>query len=101
LLTKPINEKADEIILCEGAILASCLGYKSDKIHCITQRLPNREIAHSALLKARKPDYYKYSEVVFEDYVEQIVNLFSTAQLITKEEARTVIEIDYSNILPK
>ncbi|RDL36214.1 uncharacterized protein BP5553_06826 [Venustampulla echinocandica] len=101
LLAKPASEKADEIFPCEGAILASCLGYESDKIHSIAQRSPDREIARSALLKARKPDCYKYNEAAFEDYVEHIVNLFSAAQLVTEEEARAAVEIDCSDISPK
>jgi Protein of unknown function (DUF3723) len=101
LLAKPTNEKADEIILCEGAILASRLGYESEKIHSIAQRSPDREIARSALFKARKPDRYKYSEAAFEDYVEQIVNLFSAAQPVTEEEARAAVEIDCSDTSPK
>jgi hypothetical protein len=35
LLAKPTSEKANEIILYEGAILASRFGYKSDKIRSI------------------------------------------------------------------
>jgi hypothetical protein len=101
LLTKPASEKADEIVLCEFAALASRLGYESERIRSLAQRSPDREIARSALLKARKPARYKYSEAAFEDYVEQIVNLFSAAQPVTVEQARAAVEIDYSDILPK
>jgi hypothetical protein len=101
LLTKPASEKADEIVLCEFAALASRLGYESERIRSLAQRSPDREIARSALLKARKPARYKYSEAAFEDYVEQIVNLFSAAQPVTVKQARAAVEIDYSDILPK
>jgi hypothetical protein len=70
LLTKPASKKADKIVLCESATLASCLGYKSKRIRSLAQRSPDREIAHSALLKARKPARYKYSKAAFKGYVE-------------------------------
>jgi hypothetical protein len=40
------------------------------------------EIARSALLKARKPDRYKYDEAMFEEYVRQKARLFAEAQPI-------------------
>ena len=79
LLAKPTSEKADEIVLCESTALASRLGYKSERIRSLTQWSPDREIARRALLQARKPDCYKYSEAALKDYMEQIVNLFSAA----------------------
>ncbi|TAQ83758.1 hypothetical protein B7494_g7918 [Chlorociboria aeruginascens] len=62
--TKPISGKADEIVLCEFATLAYRLGYKSEPIRSLIQRSADREIARSALLKARKPDRYKYNEAI-------------------------------------
>ncbi|KAH7111361.1 hypothetical protein B0J11DRAFT_543704 [Dendryphion nanum] len=64
-------------------------------------RLVDREIARSALLKARKPDRYKYDEAMFEDYVGQIARLFSEAQPMTVEQGSIVIEMDCSDGPPR
>ncbi len=101
MLAKPTSKKADKIVLCKSATLASRLGYESERIRSLTQRSPDREIARRALLQARKPDRYKYSEAALKDYVEQIVNLFSAAQPLTVEQARAVVEINYSDTLLK
>jgi hypothetical protein len=101
LSTKPIAGKADEIVLCDFAILAHRLGYKSDPISSLTERSADREIARSALLKARKPDRYQYDEAIFEDYVAQIARLFSEARAITVDQASAAVEIDYSDGPPK
>jgi hypothetical protein len=101
LSAKPIAGKADEIVLCEFATLAYRLGYESEPIHSLIQRSADREIARSALLKARKPDRYKYSEAAFEDYVGQIVSLFSEAQPLTVEQASVAVEINCSDEPPK
>jgi hypothetical protein len=101
LSTKPITGKADEIVLREFATFAYRLGYESEPIHSLIQRSADREIARSALLKARKPGRYKYDEAMFEAYVGQIASLFSEAQPITVEQASAAIEMDCSNGPPK
>jgi hypothetical protein len=101
LLTKSITGKADEIVLCEFATLAYRLGYKSEPINSLILRSADREIARSALLKARKPDRYKYNEAMFEDYVGQIAMLFSEARPITVGQASAAVEIDCSDGPPK
>ncbi|KAH7108729.1 hypothetical protein B0J11DRAFT_241648 [Dendryphion nanum] len=99
--TKSVIGKGDEIVLCEFATFAYRLGYESESIHSLTQRSVDREIARSALLKARKPDRYKYDEAMFEDYVGQIARLFSEAQPMTVEQGSIAVEMDCSNGPPR
>ncbi|KAH7111054.1 hypothetical protein B0J11DRAFT_473541 [Dendryphion nanum] len=99
--TKSVIGKGDETILCEFASFAYRLGYESESIHSLTQRSVDREIARSALLKARKPDRYKYNEAMFEDYVGQIARLFSEAQPTTVEQGSIAVEMDCSDGPPR
>jgi hypothetical protein len=91
------HERADEVVLYEFADLAYRLGFKSEQIRSLMGRSPDREIARNALLKARKPDRYQYTEAVFEDNVERIVRLFSSAQPATAAQARAALEIETSD----
>ena len=45
----------------------------------LRQRSADWQIARNALLKARKPDRYRYDEAALEAHVAQIVELFTTA----------------------
>jgi hypothetical protein len=71
LLAKVGGREADETILCEIAALVYQFGFESNEIYTLKQRSPDREIACSALLKARKPDHYKYNDALFESYISQ------------------------------
>ncbi|KAH7111262.1 hypothetical protein B0J11DRAFT_598641 [Dendryphion nanum] len=99
--TKSVIGKGDETVLCEFATFAYRLGYESESIHSLIQRSVDREIARSALLKARKPDRYKYDEAMFEDYVGQIARLFSEAQPTTVEQGSIAVEMDCSDGPPR
>ena len=85
LLTKAGAGKADEETLFDFAALADRLGFESNNISALKQRSPDREIAHNALLKARKPDRFQYDEVVLESHISQIVNLFTAAVPLSSE----------------
>ena len=79
VLAKPTNEKADENALYELAVLARQLGFESPQISKLVDQSPDREIARSALLKARKPCRYQYDARTLEHLVDQIVQCFSMA----------------------
>jgi len=94
LLAKVGGGEADETVLCEIAALAYRLGFESDEICALKQRSPDREIARSALLKARKPDRYEYDDTLFESYISQIVEVFSTATPSRSEQLTPVLVSD-------
>jgi hypothetical protein len=71
LLAKAGVERADEKVLSELAALADRVGFESNEIQALKQRLSDREIAYNALLKARKPDRYQYDETILEANVAQ------------------------------
>ncbi|KAF7856811.1 hypothetical protein EAF04_009574 [Stromatinia cepivora] len=86
LLAKSGVEKADEMILFELAALADRLGFASPEIQTLKQSSSDREIALHALLKARKPDRYQYDDITLASNVTQIVKLFSTASVISRND---------------
>ena len=94
LLAKVGGGEADETVLCEFAALTYRLGFESDEVCALKQRSPDREIARSALLKARKPDRYEYDDVVLESHIAQIVRMFSTATLLRSEQLTPVLVSD-------
>lgn len=79
LLAKPNSEKADEIVTYEMAILARQLGFDSPQIQELIEQSPDRQIAQTALLKARKPDRYQYDSEILERLINLIVECFSQA----------------------
>ncbi|KAK5065433.1 hypothetical protein LTR84_001271 [Exophiala bonariae] len=79
LLAKAGPEKADEAILSDFVVLAQRLGFESKEIQELSRQSSDWQIARNALLKARKPDRYRYNEAHLEDYVGRIVELFMTA----------------------
>ncbi|KAF1948546.1 hypothetical protein CC80DRAFT_556252 [Byssothecium circinans] len=85
LLAKAKCYTADEAVLCEFAALADRLGFASREIDDLKKGSSDREIARNALLKARKPDRYKYDDATFEDHVNQIVRMFTSASPLSSE----------------
>jgi Protein of unknown function (DUF3723) len=79
LLAKAEVKRVDEKVLSEFASLANRLGVQSNDIRVLMQQSSNRQIARTALLKARKPDRYQYDETILKDNVTQIVEFFRTA----------------------
>lgn len=90
LVAKPGCEKADETVLYNMAALAQKLGFDSPQIRELTSQSPDHQIARATLLKARKPDQYRYGDS-FESHVGTIVGCFSLATPIdhhaTREQA--------------
>ena len=79
VLAKPANQKADENAVYKFSYLARQLGFESPQISNWRHQSPDREIARSALLKARKPCRYQYDARTLEHLVDQIVRCFSMA----------------------
>lgn len=79
LKAKPTRAKADENSIHEMAVLARKLGFRSEHINNILKQSPDRQIAQAALLKARKPDRYRYDSEVFDSLVDRITDIFSLA----------------------
>jgi hypothetical protein len=78
-LAKAGTVTPNEVVLSDFAALADQMGFRSDQILALKQRSSDREIAHNALLNARKPDRYEYTSHNLESHIEQIVRLFATA----------------------
>jgi hypothetical protein len=76
--------KEDETIFCAFGSFAYRLGFETKKIHEVLQRSSDREIARTALLKARKPERYVYDTAEFELYVDKIVSFFNAASAVSK-----------------
>jgi hypothetical protein len=94
LLAKARVQRADEEVLSRAANLADRVGFVSDEIEVLKQRSSDREIARSALLKARKPDRYQYDQTVLEANVAQIVRLFATATPLPTEDSSLALVCD-------
>jgi hypothetical protein len=67
--------QADENVLYEFATLAYQLGFASRQIDDIRGMSSDRKIARSALLKARRPDRYKYDHAKLGTHIDKIVRL--------------------------
>ncbi|KAL2866164.1 uncharacterized protein BJX67DRAFT_388827 [Aspergillus lucknowensis] len=79
VIAKPGSEKPDESLLYHMALLARKLGFDSDEIQELLKHSPDRQIAKSALLKARPPERYQYNKDIFESLVDRIVESFESA----------------------
>lgn len=75
-MAKPSYEKAGETVLYDMAILAQKLGFNSPQINQLIEWSPNRQIARAALLKARKPDRYRYDSNIIESLITTIAGCF-------------------------
>ncbi|GKZ39270.1 hypothetical protein AbraIFM66950_012193 [Aspergillus brasiliensis] len=78
--------EADEYTVCEMARLAYRLGFRSTEIEELVNRSPDREIARTALLQARKPGIFRYDPHMFELLVDKITECFQNA---IPDQART------------
>ncbi|KAF1964839.1 hypothetical protein BU23DRAFT_363413, partial [Bimuria novae-zelandiae CBS 107.79] len=81
-----LDWKPNKATLCEIAAYAYRLGFKSTPILNLMKESADRQIALKALLEARRPDRFKYDAAAFEDYIDQMVGFFSTAEALTEEE---------------
>ncbi|CAG8218000.1 unnamed protein product [Penicillium salamii] len=82
LLAKPGLIKPDAQVLYNMAKLADCLGFQSSEIHDVLINSPDRQIALSALLQARKPGQYAYQQSQLDSLVTRVVECFSAADEI-------------------
>jgi Protein of unknown function (DUF3723) len=70
LLAKP-RSIVYKPILYKFASLAYRLGFESEKIYSLIRPdAADEEIAHNALLKARRPARYRYNNAVFTYFIE-------------------------------
>lgn len=79
VIVKPDSQKPNEPLLHRMAVLARRLGFDSDEIQGLLKLSPDRQIAKFALLQARPPDQYQYSNDVFDSLVDRIVESFEQA----------------------
>ncbi|KAI9855635.1 MAG: hypothetical protein M1813_009681 [Trichoglossum hirsutum] len=75
----PVPMEPDQIIWSEFATIAYKLGFESKEIHRLMSKNPDRELARSTLLRARRPSRFKYDEVMFESFLDKMVQMFTTA----------------------
>lgn len=92
LLAKPGSIKADSKTLNDLAGLASRLGFRSIEIEEALAKSPDRQIALSALLEARKPNEFKYPDSQLESLVSRVVECFSCA--IERSDEPSIILAD-------
>ena len=76
---KPNREVVDPMILYDMAVLAKRLGFQSPQIEQLTQQSPDRQIAQDALLRARRPDRYRYNEGEVESLINKVTECFVRA----------------------
>ncbi|KAJ5346798.1 uncharacterized protein N7506_000051, partial [Penicillium brevicompactum] len=79
LLAKPGLIKADAQVLYDMAKLSHCLGFRSIEIEKALAKSPDRQIALSALLQARKPTQFQYPDSQLESLVTRVVECFAFA----------------------
>ena len=91
-VAKPSCEKADETALYDMAVLAQKLGFDSRQITNLINQSPDRQIARAALLKARKPDRYRYDSDSFESFISTMAGFFSRAVPIDHETTSEQID---------
>ncbi|KAL3469007.1 hypothetical protein BJX99DRAFT_268801 [Aspergillus californicus] len=80
LLAKAPGERADETIIFEMATLARNVGFENPQIAIILEESPDNQIAHAALLKARKPERYQYDPGELNNLIHTITECFSRAE---------------------
>ncbi|KAJ5369939.1 uncharacterized protein N7496_006031 [Penicillium cataractarum] len=76
---KATNEVVDPVILYDMAVLAKKLGFQSPQIQQLIQQSPDRKIAQDALLRARRPDRYRYTEGEVELLINKVTECFLRA----------------------
>lgn len=84
-VAKPSCEKADDTTLYDMAVLAQKLGFSSPQITKLMNQSPDRQVARATLLKARKPDRYRYDSDSFESFISTMAGFFSHAIPIDHE----------------
>lgn len=79
-LAKASNEKADEAVIYDMAVLVYKLGFRSTNIITLMDWSPNALIAQDALLTAWKLDRYEYNADEYRGLVQRIIECFSKAR---------------------
>ncbi|KAF4768880.1 hypothetical protein HAV15_008832 [Penicillium sp. str.  len=79
---KPNCEVVEPMILYEMAVLAKRLGFQSPQIEQLIQQSPDRQIAQDALLRARRPDRYRYNREEIESLINKVTECFLRAVLL-------------------
>ncbi|KAJ5249524.1 hypothetical protein N7524_011840 [Penicillium chrysogenum] len=79
---KPNREMVEPMILYEMAVLAKRLGFRSPQIEQLIQQSPDRQIAQDALLRARRPDRYRYNREEIESLIDKVSECFLRAVLL-------------------
>jgi hypothetical protein len=60
-------------------VLADSVGFATKQIRSLKSKNPDIEVAYSALLKARDPDYYTYDETLILKHLRGMKQMFDTA----------------------
>ncbi|KAJ5640278.1 uncharacterized protein N7484_008140 [Penicillium longicatenatum] len=76
---KANREAVEPMVLYDMAILAKRLGFQSPQIEQLIQQSPDRKIAQEALLRARRPDRYRYNEREVETLINKVTECFLRA----------------------
>lgn len=98
LLAKPNRAKADERAVYDMAKLASRLGFFSSEIEQLLKGSPDREIARTALLQARKPDRFRYDPQLFERFLNQFEECISAATPYQPENTQELLANSSVNV---
>ncbi|KAL2802958.1 hypothetical protein BJX63DRAFT_425661 [Aspergillus granulosus] len=94
VIAKPGRGRPNEIVLYNMARLARKLGFDSAEIQELLKLSPDRQIAKSALLKARPLDQFRYNADQFESLVDRIVDTFEHAAPATTRTQGLVLNQD-------
>jgi hypothetical protein len=76
---KPTREVVEPMILYDMAVLAKRLGFQSPQIEQLIEQSPDRRVAREALLRARRPDRYRYNEEEVESLINKVTECFLRA----------------------
>ena len=72
----------EPIILYKIAILAKRLRFQSPQIKQLIQQSPDRQIAQDALLRAHRPDRYRYNKEEIKSLINKVTECFLRAVLL-------------------
>ncbi|KAB8069052.1 hypothetical protein BDV29DRAFT_195186 [Aspergillus leporis] len=91
-VAKASREKTDKTVLYDMAVLAQRLGFASPQITELVAQSLDHQIAEDALVKARKPDRYRYSSETRNTLINQIVDCFRSAVPIDHQPSNEYID---------
>jgi hypothetical protein len=75
----PVPKEPSPFLWYRYGVLADSLGFATKQISSLKSKNPDMEVAYSALLEARDPDYFIYDETLIPENLRRMKQIFDTA----------------------